>query len=217
MIKLIVFDLDGTLFDTAPGIRRAVNRLMAERGQAPLPDALIDSFIGYGIVPLIKQLNDSTKNSLGPLDQIAADFRRNYRATFLDETNPFPGVVEFLNHWPHEIAVVSNKHDDYVYELIDRSPLCRFHWRHVCGGNTHVRAKPYALPLYAAMQAANVQPEQILMIGDGLPDIWVARNAGAYSLAVEFGYTPIADLINAGAHACLSSYSELSKVIQIFD
>ena len=217
MIKLIIFDLDGTLFDTAPGIRRAVNRLMAERGHAPLSDALIDSFIGYGIVPLVKQLNDSTQNSLGPTDQVVADFRRNYKATFLDDTQPFPGVVEFLSHWPHEIAVVSNKHDDYIHELIGRSPLSRFHWRHVCGGNTHVRPKPYALPLYVAMRAANAQPEQTLMIGDGLPDIWAARNAGTYSLAVEFGYTSITDLINAGAHARLANYSELSKVIQIFD
>ncbi len=217
MIKLIVFDLDGTLFDTAPGIRRAVNRLMRERGEAPLPDAQIDSFIGYGIKPLVEQLDNATQNSLGPLDELIADFRRNYKLTFLEDTEPFPEIVEFLDKWPHEIAVVSNKHDDYIIELIARSPLARFHWRHVCGGNTHARPKPYALPLLAAMNAANAKPRETLMVGDGLPDIWAARNAGTFSLAVEFGYTPIEDLVKAGAHARLSRYSELSKTLQLFD
>ncbi len=215
MFKLLIFDLDGTLFDTAPGIARAMHRLMRERGEKPLPDELIRTFIGLGLSSLIAQLDDATQNRLGSRDKLLEDFRRHYKSTFLEETEPFPGVVEFLRGWPNEIAIVSNKHDDYIYELISRSPLAQFSWRHICGGNTHEQPKPSAIPLYAAMREAHAMPEQTLMIGDGLPDIIAAQNAGVRSIAIEFGYTPVVDLISAGAHARLKSYSDLSQLIQM--
>jgi phosphoglycolate phosphatase len=216
MIKLLMFDLDGTLFETARGIHKAINQLMAERKEPPLSFELVSTFIGYGLRRLIDELDQATQHRLGDLHQLELDFRRLYTGLFLQESTLYPGVTEFLKSWPHELAVVSNKDEFYVRELITRTELNQFNWSSLIGGNTYPTKKPDPEPLLSAIKNAKTTNENALMIGDGLPDIEGAKRAKVRSIAVTFGYTPISELIQAGADGTLEHYQELSKLIQYF-
>ncbi len=216
MINLLMFDLDGTLFDTAPGIANAFNTLLVERGEAPLSKELISSHIGFGIRDLIEKLEQTMAVRLGDTDKLEEDFRRHYLQNFISESYLYPGVIEFLESWPHHLAIVSNKNDHYVNELVLQTELRRFRWRKIIGGNTLEVKKPDPLPIQTVLRELDLQPHQALMIGDGLPDIQAAQNAGVKSIAVTFGYTPLAELIQSGAHASINHYKQLANVIQQF-
>ncbi len=216
MINLLMFDLDGTLFETANGIHKAVNALMAERREPPLSYELVSSFIGFGLHRLILQLDQATQHRLGDIQKLESDFHRHYRLIFLPESHLYEGVISFLETWPHKLAVVSNKDEFYVRELVSKSELKKFNWSHIIGGNTLRYKKPHPEPLYSAMQAAGVSANTTLMIGDGLPDIQSAQRAKVRSVAISFGYTTISELIQAGADCRLDSYKDLPKVIEYF-
>lgn len=211
-----MFDLDGTLFETARGIHNAVNELMKERNEPPLNYELVSSFIGFGLHRLVLQLDEATQHRLGNLATLERDFRRIYSSIFLNQSYLYDGVVDFLKSWPHQIAVVSNKDQFYVRELIARTQLSNFTWSHLIGGNTLPYKKPHPEPLFAAMEAAGVGAQGSLMIGDGLPDIQSAQQAKVRSVAISFGYSTISELIQAGADARLDTYKDLSKVIKYF-
>lgn len=214
MIQLLAFDLDGTLFDTAHGISKAFNSVLQSRGESPVPHETISAFIGTGLRSLLAQLDDKLQHRLGDLAQLEIDFKYHYNQIFLDESSVYPGIVEFLQNWPHQIAVVSNKSEYYVHELIALKELQYFKWSSLIGGDTYSEKKPHPMPLLSAMKLANVACEQTLMIGDGLPDIQVALNTNVKSVAVEFGYTPISQLIQEGAHASIASYKDLPNIIE---
>ncbi|OFZ11636.1 MAG: hypothetical protein A2Z20_02370 [Bdellovibrionales bacterium RBG_16_40_8] len=214
MINLLLFDLDGTLFDTAPGIANAFNNLMKEFGENPVDEKIITSFIGSGLKELLLNLDNKLAHRLGELSELEKGFHRYYSQNIVAESPLFPGVVEFLQEWPHKIAVVSNKSEHYVRELVYKSELRQFHWERLIGGNSLPTKKPHPEPLREVMTHAQVKPENCLMIGDGLADMVAAQQAGIKSVAVSFGYSHINELIRSGAHATIAHYKELSKVIR---
>jgi len=215
MINLLVFDLDGTLFDTAGGIAKAFNNTLNEKGHPSVPENVISSYIGTGLRDLLVKLESHYDMKFtDSLAQLEADFRRHYDQNILQDSPLYPGVIEFLDSWPHQIAIVSNKTERYVHQLVAHTELKKYSWLRLIGGNTFVHKKPHPLPLQEVMRLAAAQPHNTLMIGDGLPDMQVANNTGVKSVAVSFGYAPLSELIQNGAHAYIDSYQELPKVIK---
>lgn len=212
-----MFDLDGTLFDTAPGITSAVNAVLAHRGVKHIDPAIIRKFVGHGLRDMINKLDDHHRNSLGDLETLTAEFQIEYRKTFLPESFLYPGLLDFLHQWDNELAVVSNKNDFHVHELIAKTQLNQFHWGKLVGGNTYLEKKPHPLPLIETLKHFKLQPKEVLMIGDGLPDILAAKAAGVKSIAVSFGYSSRTDLVLAGAHALIDDYNKLTEVVQSFN
>lgn len=209
-----MFDLDGTIFDTAKGIANAFNRLMAERDEEPIDENLITAHIGTGLRDLLTKIDAATAHRLGEIQKLEADFLRHYSQNFLEESVLYPGIIEFLRECPQEIAIVSNKSEYYIRELVAKTELRQFPWRRIIGGNTLPTKKPHPQPLLEVIREVGSKPENALMIGDGLPDMLAADRAGVKSVAVDFGYTPISQLIQSGAHATISHFRELPKVIR---
>jgi phosphoglycolate phosphatase len=213
MINLLMLDLDGTLFDTAQGIANAFNRLLAERGEPAIDRDLIVKNIGQGLRDLLSKLDSKLAHRLGDLQKIETDFHRHYRQNVVTESPLYPGVLEFLKSWPHRLAIVSNKDEFYVRELVEKTELRQFEWATLIGGNSLPQKKPHPLPLHEAIRLAGSSTRAALMVGDGLPDILAARQAQVKSVAISFGYTPLSELIQNGADAVLHSYGDLPKVI----
>lgn len=216
MINLLIFDLDGTLFNTAPGIAKAFNRLMADHNEPAVSDEIIISHIGDGIKELLVKINSKLAHQLGDIENLEAKFHKYYRECFLEQSFLYPGVLNFLKSWPHDLAIASNKSEFYVRELVMKTELRQFNWRKIIGGNSLPIKKPHPQVIYEILGEVKTGLKNSLMIGDGLPDMLVAKNAEMRSVAVSFGYAPISQLIQNGAHATISHYDELPKVIRSF-
>jgi phosphoglycolate phosphatase len=196
----LVFDLDGTLADTAPDLMGALNFVLTREGVAPLPVAAARRLLGAGGRALIRRGFAESGRALdeGTLDRLFVDFLAHYNAHIADGTTLFPGVVACLDRcsaagW--RLAVCTNKMEHSTKLLLDKlGVLDRFAF--VCGQDTFGIGKPDPTPFVETVRAAGGALESTVMVGDSKTDIATARAAGVPVVAVDFGYTdvPVAEL-----------------------
>ena len=213
VIKLLIFDLDGTLIDSAPDIIATVNGLMARRNLPSLPDDEITAAIGEGLRALVHKLFPEAKEGTPFKADLDREFLELYHLNMVKRTKPFSGVEEFLTDCPWKVAIVTNKTKALTDEMLAILKLDRFPWVRVFGADSLAQRKPHPLPLQEAMRAAGVEPHETLMIGDGIPDMAAAKAARVRAIAVEFGYLPKETLLALGATHTLPSYKDLKNLI----
>lgn len=201
-LKLLVFDLDGTLIDSAQDLCNSVNATLAEFDRSPLPDERIASYIGNGVRMLVRRAFASEDGST-PDDALltrAHDyFLAYYREHKLDYTYAYDGVFEALQalRTVHDqsdaparaMAVLTNKPVKPARAICAALGLAPY-FLNIYGGNSFNAKKPDPEGLFALMQEAGARPEQTVMIGDSQVDIQTARNAGAWSIGCTFGLAP---------------------------
>jgi 2-phosphoglycolate phosphatase len=187
--RTILFDLDGTLLDTAPDLADALNTVLRENQRSPLPLEDIRPVVSHGGMALIKLgFNlDSSDPAFEPLRQRLLEV---YRENISRHTRPFPGITELLDsieqrglNW----GVVTNK-PGWLTEpllkdlgLFDRAAC-------VVSGDTLDERKPHPAPMLHASELANSRPEHCVYIGDAQRDIEAGNNAGMQTLVALFGY-----------------------------
>jgi phosphoglycolate phosphatase len=186
-VRLLVFDLDGTLVDSKQDLALSVNAMRTERGLAPLPLDLIASYVGHGVTLLVRR-------SLGPLatsenvDKGLAFFLNYYRDHMLDHTGPYPGVAEALDKLAgHKMAVLTNKPVNFSREMLTRLGFAPF-FAYIYGGNSFPQKKPDPTGLHKLMEDLQVPARQTLMVGDSDTDILTGRNAGVWTCGVTYGF-----------------------------
>lgn len=213
MVRLLIFDFDGTLFDTAPGINTAINGMLRRRGLEEISLEKTTTYIGGGLVELARRLWPDLHEDPNRLDEIIKEFRKDYSDVFLTESYLYEGVVEFLKAWPHQLAIASNKTEFFVRELVRQSTLNQFSWVKILGGDSLPKKKPHPLPLIECLKSAGLEPHEALMIGDGTPDVEAAKAAGIPCVAVGYGYTPLAKLMDLGANYSIADFAQLARVL----
>ncbi len=191
----IVFDLDGTLVDTAPDLTAAANHVFASLGLAPIPPAELHPFIGHGARAMIEQGLRLHGISKAP-DQLAELFARflpYYADNIAVLSRPFEGIPELLDRLlglGARLAVCTNK-----YEALSRSLLRQLalHERvaAIAGRDTFDVFKPAPGHLTGTIALAEGRPERAVMVGDSEVDIATAAAAGSPSIGVSFGYTQV--------------------------
>jgi phosphoglycolate phosphatase len=183
-IALFMFDLDGTLADTARDIVAAINFARVRLGLARLPRSTVQVHIGRGVEHLIARCfpGDAT------LRRKAAElFLEHYRAHLLDHTRLYPRVEEALRRLGgKKKAVVSNKLRALSVAILEGLGIAS-HFDLVLGGDSTPRRKPDPEPLRRAMETLRVEPAEALMIGDDAGDIEAGRAAGVRTCAVTYG------------------------------
>lgn len=209
----LIFDLDGTLVDSAPDIIATVNALMRSRGKPELPPERIRRAIGEGLRALVYGLFDEAKRDPLALAEIESEFMAHYEAHLLRNTTVYPGVADFLSSWRGSAAIVTNKNERFAKRTVAELEIGRFDWTGIYGADSFARKKPDPLPLLEAMKAAGASPEGTIMIGDGIPDMQAAARAGVPAIAIGFGYAPLDRLNEAGAAAVIASFAELPDTI----
>ena len=208
----IVFDLDGTLVDSAPDLAEALNRLLGENG---LPEVAPDSvrcMVGEGAARMIARGFAAAGRVVGdePPDGLRRRFLAHYADCLADSTRPFPGAVaalETLAAAGRRLAVCTNKSEATSRALLDRLGLSRF-FGAVVGGDSLAVHKPDPRHLTAAILRAGGTPERAAMVGDSIVDVEAARAAAVPVVAVSFGYTRIPPA-QLGADALIESFDEL--------
>jgi phosphoglycolate phosphatase len=194
-LRLLVFDLDGTLVDSCQDLCNSINAMLRHFGQHPLPDAVIASYIGDGASMLVRRaLGDPDDNVY--LEKALNFFLDFYREHKLDYTYVYPGVLESLevlriapDGSPRPMAVLTNKPVRPAEAICEALGLSPYFFR-VFGGNSFSTKKPDPKGLNELMREAKVTPTQTLMIGDSNVDVLTARNADAWVLGCTFGLSP---------------------------
>lgn len=202
MIKspLIVFDLDGTLVDTAPDLVGALNFVLQREGLPLVPVASARNMIGAGARKLIERglEMDGRAMTVADIDRLTADFIAYYRDHIADASLPFDGLhaaLDTLEDQGFKFAVCTNKLEDLSRLLLAKLEMTgRF--VAICGADTFGVAKPDPTILRQTVAKAGGDMSRAIMVGDSGPDVGVARRAGVPVIGVTFGYTevPIAEL-----------------------
>ena len=198
--RTVVFDLDGTLVDTAPDLINALNFVLDREGLPPVPLHSARNMIGAGARKLIERglEPDGRAASLADIDRLTDDFIAYYADHIADASRPFDGLeaaLDDLDSRGYRFAVCTNKLEWLSKLLLDRLDLsARF--SAICGADTFGISKPDPAILQQTVARAGGELSSAIMVGDAGPDIGVARRAGVPVIGVEFGYTevPIADL-----------------------
>jgi phosphoglycolate phosphatase len=198
--RIVVFDLDGTLVDTAPDLINALNYVLDREGLPPVPLAAARNMIGAGARRLIERgLELEGRNaSVEEITRLTGDFIDYYAAHIADNSRPFEGLevaLDDLETLGYRFAVCTNKLEWLSKLLLDRLALSS-RFSAICGADTFGISKPDPAILKQTIAQAGGQLSSAVMVGDAGPDIGVARRAGIPVIGVEFGYTevPIADL-----------------------
>jgi phosphoglycolate phosphatase len=212
----VVFDLDGTLVDTAPDLIETLNVVFAREGLPPVDDEAARNMIGGGARRMIEcalQYQGYTA-SVVDVDRMFGEFIPCYAAHVADKSQPFPGLDAALDRLAARgcrFAVCTNKLEALSQLLLDALGLGR-RFAAICGQDTFGIQKPDPEILRRTIQAAGGEIPQAVMVGDSGTDIATARAAGVPIVAVDFGYseTPIQDL---GADRVISHFDELAGAV----
>jgi phosphoglycolate phosphatase len=198
--RTVVFDLDGTLVDTAPDLINALNFILEREGLAPVPLHAARNMIGAGARKLLERGLELDGRNAGPSDiaRLTDDFISYYAEHIADASRPFDGLEAALNDLAglgYRLAVCTNKLEWLSKRLLDRLNLSS-RFAAICGADTFGVSKPDPGILRQTVARAGGQLSSAIMVGDAGPDIGVARRAGIPVIGVSFGYTevPIADL-----------------------
>jgi phosphoglycolate phosphatase len=214
LTRLVVFDLDGTLVDSARQIVASMRAGYAAVNRSPPGDAAILSIVGLSLPLAVERLSPGF--GAEERDRIVAA----YRAAFLaDPQAPplYPGAAASLMELSRRpdvtLAVATGKTRRGLVKVLDQHGLQPL-FGSLHGGDEHP-SKPDPAMLRAAMAAAGVGPARTVMVGDSLFDIQMAQAAGVRSVGVSWGYYPPAELRDAGASAILDRFSDLSAAIAV--
>jgi len=203
-LKLLVFDLDGTLIDSAQDLCNSVNSALKEFDHEPLPDPAIAGFVGNG-APLLMRRALALASNLTPeavdedlFQKAYAFFLQYYREHKLDFTYAYAGVLEALKALQelHDqpgaervMAVLTNKPVRPARGICEGLGLASY-FLHIYGGDSFPVKKPDPFGLRSLMEETGARPEETVMIGDSCVDMQTARNAGAWALGCAFGFGP---------------------------
>ncbi len=191
MLKLLVFDLDGTLVDTRKDLASSVNHALKESGFSPLPLETVIAGVGDGAQSLIERALAISKGGRHPetvtVETVLTDFLNHYTKHCIEESQAYPGVslsLELLKGY--KMAVLTNKPLEPARKILEGLDLDHY-FEFVVGGDNPFGKKPNPMALKNLMSQAEAEPAQTIMIGDGIQDFQVAGLASTHFLAFLSG------------------------------
>jgi phosphoglycolate phosphatase len=211
---LAIFDLDGTLVDTAPDIAGALAAALAGAGVAGPPLAVVKELVGDGARALIQRALSLARVE-GDVEALLARFLAHYRAHVSDRSTVYEGVPEALAALAGAgvaAAVVTNKPGDIARRLLaDLGLGDRF--RAVIGDGDGYARKPDPAAARAVIAMIGTRPERTVVVGDGVPDVRMARAAGARAIGVTWGYVTADRLAAEGPDALVATARDAAALI----
>jgi phosphoglycolate phosphatase len=212
----VVFDLDGTLIDSAPDLVATLNAIFARNGLSPVGYEAARNMVGGGARAMIGRglAADGRRLAELEIDRLVGDFIDYYGAHIADHSRPFPGIglaLDELAAAGYRLAVCTNKLEWLALRLLDAFALTQ-RFVAVCGADTFGLRKPDPDLLRLTLLRAGGTPDRAVMVGDSLNDIATARGVGIPVVAVDYGYTetPVGEL---APDRVISSPSALPEAI----
>jgi len=211
---IAVFDLDGTLVDSKQDIANSLNWTLTQLGNEPIPLAVIESFVGNGIMPLIKKSVEAAGHPEME-EQALALFRERYWECLLDSTEPFPGVISTIETLKNRVkmAVVSNKLESYTHKILEGLDMARYFGGLVYGGDSLPVKKPDPAALLEIVNKLGGSTAKMVFVGDSAVDIETGKRAGAATIAVTYGYRDVEELRQAGPDLIIDRFDRLLDIL----
>jgi len=213
-LPILLFDLDGTLVDTAPDLVTTLNVILAKYGRDTLPLDSVTKMVGDGARALLERGFAATGAPASDLDALTAEFIEIYVAACTVHSKPFDGVVETLEGFAaagHRMGVCTNKPQAPSETILEQLDLMRF-FDAVVGGDRFPVRKPDAGHLLGTLDLMEAPGRPAIMVGDSHNDVASARNAGMPVVVVSYGYTvtPPAEL---GGDILVDRFAEITEAV----
>ncbi len=193
MIKLIIYDLDGTLIDSSKDISNSINWMLKELGLPELSERLIRSHVGSGVVHLIQNvLNEVSRDhqidQTGIFDQALHLYRTRYSGHLLDETQLYPGVKTVLEFFKRKKqAIITNKTEEFSHRILKGLEIDLYFFE-VIGSDQTFPKKPAPDSVLKLIHSAGVNQNETVFIGDSAIDVQTGKNAKTRTIAVTYGF-----------------------------
>lgn len=220
-VRALLFDLDGTLVDSAPDLCGAMNYLLAMRGHPVLALEEVRHLVGQGGRALLARGlwgESATPPVNDPLfEEAVAVFLSYYGDHLTDNSKPYPGVVEALQWCQQQglpMAVVTNKPEALACRMLEQLQLHPF-FTHIVGGDTLLQRKPAAEPLLYVLNQLHVPPSLALMVGDSEMDVAAARAAGCPVVLMSHGYRQGVTAQALSPDGVLDHFDQLSQICAV--
>jgi phosphoglycolate phosphatase len=213
-VKLIIFDLDGTLIDSSIDITNAINYAIEPYGVKPITIEETISLVGEGITRLMEKIVDRSQTKEINKDILVNRFLEHYSAHLIDNTTIYPGVRETLEKLKgYKKAVISNKREALSTRILNDLGLLKY-LDLVAGSDTTPERKPSPVPILHVLSRLNIKPEETVIVGDSNFDIEAGKAAGIKTVAVTYGYRPIELLKDADV--IINKIDELINILRRF-
>ncbi len=220
MLKLLIFDLDGTLIDSVPDIAVATNKMLADLGKQTFSEDNIRHWVGNGSRKLIERaldhaIQDKESVTTSLIDKAEKLFFQHYQQDCANKTVAYNGVdkgLRALKNHGFTLALVTNKPMQFVPIILDY-----FNWQDlfsvVLGGDSVAEKKPSPMPLNYVCEKLNISPQNAIMIGDSKNDIFAGQNAGMQSIGLSYGYNYGQAIADFQPSYCFADFSEMVEFL----
>ena len=213
---LAIFDLDGTLIDTAPDLIESLNHAIAAEGLAPFGVDDTQKLVGRGVKVMIERAFELRDESLDSdtFDACFDRFTEHYRDGIPGRSRPYPGICDALDRLREDgfaLAVCTNKREIFTLPLLEALNMSHY-FGTITGGDTFAFRKPDPRHILETIARAGSTAENAVMVGDSSNDIEAAKGAGVATIAVTFGYAdrPVADM---AADRTISDFADLTPAM----
>ena len=213
----LIFDLDGTLVDSLPGIATSLNRTLVTHGLPAQSHAAIRSFIGGGLRLLIQRAAPAGTDP-AVIDSFVTFYKKDYDLTWIEGSLIYPGIHEMLDTLRNsgmQLAVLSNKIHDFTV-VMTRALFPDIRFVEVLGQQEGAPHKPHPAGALQIARAFGTAPQNCVVIGDSTIDLETAANAGMHAVAVAWGYHDRKNLLASGATRLIEHPSELPDALADF-
>jgi phosphoglycolate phosphatase len=215
--KMMLFDLDGTLVDTAPDFRNSVNYMLEHYSEPLVTLEEIRDWVGYGGRELIRRTMLAKKIEFddAKLDTMLELFLSHYTENIDDDSKLYDNVKEtlvFLKDNNITLSVCTNKDEKLSNTLLEKLDVLHL-FDYLVGAHTFEKRKPHPMPILKTLEHLNMSKEEAVMIGDSITDLKSAQGAGIPIVLVDYGYTDNKDIYNE-ADLVISNFSKLKELIR---
>ena len=213
-LPLLIFDLDGTLIDSAADIHIALNQVLKKYGRKQVALSTLITHIGDGLHKLVNDFFPEYEIHSIENSEKVEEFLDHYKNEHLTNlTVLYPGVYDFLSGYKGPKALITNKSIKPTLQIFQHFQLHKLQWVEIFGGDSLSEKKPSALPLQTVMKKINYSPQNTWMIGDGRPDMMSAIAAGCKKAAVHYGYSLPSELAHFKPDLVLNNFSDISHLL----